>query len=67
MSILNKSATCDCGAGKQWNRQWCEDCFECLTLHERNLWIRHVAELARVAEALQRKISDRNPTQETTV
>jgi len=60
MSVLNRSDKCEiCGNPKDWRRQWCDPCFECLTSSERIMWTRHVSELARVAEQLHNKIINR--------
>lgn len=58
MSVLNKSDDCDCGSAKDWRKQWCEECFSCLTKTERRLWTYHVTELARLAHEFHNKIQE---------
>jgi hypothetical protein len=59
MSILNKTAKCDCGRPKDARNQWCHSCYEVLTPLERDEYCQFLSQLRHILGVLQKKIIER--------
>jgi hypothetical protein len=59
MSVLNKNDKCACGREKEWTKQWCNYCFECLTEDERQSFTKAVNKVRVVIDKLQARINER--------
>lgn len=59
MSILNKTNYCDCGGRKDTRRQWCTECYNLLTMLEREEFAQNLAELRAVIALLQKRLAAR--------